>query len=98
MLTREQIEEIQMERREKGISIKNLLKEKGIPEHQYFWWKHKYKPEIPEGFLPVAGGGLPVAMAAQLPGTIQTSHGKSKSDTTGENWMNIELRTTGMRC
>ena len=30
MLTREQIEEIQMERREKGISIKNLLKEKGI--------------------------------------------------------------------
>ena len=42
MLTREQIEEIQMERREKGISIKNLLKEKGIPEHQYFWWKRKY--------------------------------------------------------
>ena len=42
MLTREQIEEIQTERREKGISIKNLLKEKGIPEHQYFWWKRKY--------------------------------------------------------
>ena len=42
MLTREQIEEIQTERREKGISIKNLLKEKGIPEHQYIWWKRKY--------------------------------------------------------
>ena len=96
MLTREQIEEIQMERREKGISIKNLLKEKGIPEHQYFWCKRKYnKPEVPEGFLPVAAGGLPAAMAAQLPGTIQTSHGKSKSDTTGENWMSIELRTAG---
>ena len=96
MLTREQIEEIQTERREKGISIKNLLKEKGIPEHQYFWWKRKYnKAEVPEGFLPVAGGGLPAAMAAQLPGTIQTSHGKSKSDTTGENWMSIELRTAG---
>ena len=38
MLTREQIEDIQTECREKGISIKNLLKEKGIPEHQYFWW------------------------------------------------------------
>ena len=98
MLTREQIEEIQTECREKGISIKNLLKEKGIPEHQYFWWKRKYKPEIPEGFLPIAGGGLLAAMAAQLPGTIQTSHGKSKSDTTAENWMSIELRTTGMRC
>ena len=60
MLTREQIEEIQTESREKGISIKNLLKEKGIPEHQYFWWKRKYnKVEVPEGFLPVAGGGLP---------------------------------------
>ena len=39
MLTREQIEEIQGDAREKGISIKALLKEKGIPEHQYFWWK-----------------------------------------------------------
>ena len=34
-------------------------------------------------------------MAAQLPGTIQTLQGKSKSDTTGENWMSIELRTAG---
>ena len=37
MLTREQIEEIQTESRERGISVKNLLKEKGIPDHQYFW-------------------------------------------------------------
>ena len=61
MLTREQIEEIQTESREKGVPVKNLLKEKGIPDHQYFWWKRKYsKPDVPEGFLPVAGGGLPV--------------------------------------
>lgn len=33
MLTREQIEEIQGEAREKGTAIKALLKEKGIPEH-----------------------------------------------------------------
>ena len=32
MLTREQIEEIQGEAREKGITIKSLLKEKGIAE------------------------------------------------------------------
>ena len=31
MLTREQIEEIQDEAREKGTAIKALLKEKGIP-------------------------------------------------------------------
>jgi len=37
MVTREQIEEIQVESREKGISFKNLLKEKGIPDYQYFW-------------------------------------------------------------
>ena len=55
MLTREQIEEIQGEAREKGIAIKALLKEKGIPEHQYFWWKRKYaRAEVPDGFLPIA--------------------------------------------
>lgn len=59
MLTREQIEEIQGEAREKGTAIKTLLKEKGIPEHQYFWWKRKYaRAEVPDGFLPIAGGGL----------------------------------------
>ena len=89
MLTREQIEEIQTESREKGVSIKNLLKGKGIPDHQYFWWKRKYsKPEVPEGFLPVAGGGLPAAMSAQLSGTVPSTRGKSKSDASGENWMN----------
>ena len=39
MLTREQIEEIQTESREKGIPVKNLLKEKGIPDHR----KHSIK-------------------------------------------------------
>lgn len=57
MLTREQIEEIQGEAREKGTATKALLKEKGIPEHQYFWWKRKYaRAEVPDGFLPIAGG------------------------------------------
>ena len=62
MLTREQIEEIQTESREKGIPVKHLLKERGIPEHQYFWWKRKYSnQEVPEGFLPVSGGVLPAS-------------------------------------
>lgn len=43
MLTREQIEEIQAESREKGISVKRLLQEKGIPDYRYFWWKRKYR-------------------------------------------------------
>ena len=59
MLTREQIEEIQGEAREKRTAIKALLKEKGIPEHQYFWWKRKYaRAEVPDGFLPIAGAVL----------------------------------------
>ena len=96
MLTREQIEEIQTECRERGISVKNLLKEKGIPDSQYFWWKRKYsKQEVPEGFLPVTGGGLPAPIPAQLAGTGASSRGKSKSDASGENWMSIELRTVG---
>ena len=35
------------------------MKEKGIPEHQYFWWKRKYAmAEVPDGFLPIAGAVL----------------------------------------
>ena len=92
MLTREQIEEIRGEAREKGIAIKALLKEKGIPEHQYFWWKRKYaRAEVPEGFLPIAGGGLPAGMEATA--AFAASRGKTKGVPTGENWMSIELRT-----
>ena len=93
MLTREQIEEIQAESREKGISIKKLLDEKGIPSHQYFWWKRKYaRKDVPEGFLPVAGGMLPTGMAAPISGAT-SSRGRSKADPAAENWMSIELRT-----
>ena len=64
MLTREQIEEIQSESHEKGLSIKKLLEEKGIPAHQYFWWKRKYvREQIAEGFLPVAGAMPPSVMS-----------------------------------
>ena len=92
MLTREQIEEIQGDAREKGIAIKALLKEKGIPERQYFWWKRKYaKVEVPEGFLPIAGGSLPAGMEARA--SFAASRGKTKGVPTGENWMSFELRT-----
>lgn len=51
MLTREQIEEILSESHEKGLSIKKLLEEKGIPAHQNFRWKRKYvREQIAEGF------------------------------------------------
>lgn len=64
MLTREQIEAIQAESREKGVPIKRLLQEKGVPEHQYFWWKRKYSREsVPEGFLPVSGVMPPAVIA-----------------------------------
>lgn len=92
MLTREQIEEIRAESQERGVSIKRLLHEKGIPEHQYFWWRRKYsRTEVPECFLPVAGGVPPAVMATSAwPGS---SRGKSKADPAAENWMSIELRT-----
>ena len=92
MITREQIEDIQAESREKGVSIKKLLEEKGIPSHQYFWWKRKYnKQEVAEGFLPVAGAMPPAVMAEW--GGQSASRGKSKVGPAAENWMNIELRT-----
>ena len=91
MLTQEQIEEIQAESRERGISITKLLDEKGIPAHQYFWWKRKYTREaVPEGFVPVAGGMPPAVMSAAMGAGTRS---KSKSDPAGENWMSIELRT-----
>lgn len=92
MLTREQIEEIQAESREKGTTVKLLLQEKGIPEHQYFWWKRKYSREaVPDGFLPIAGG-VPPSLPATSPWS-EPSRCKSKTNPAGENWMSIELRT-----
>ena len=92
MLTREQIEEIQSESREKGLSIKKLLEEKGIPAHQYFWWKRKYvREQIAEGFLPVAGVMPPSVMSGMS--TCGSARGKSKAAPAAENWMSIELRT-----
>ena len=55
MLTREQIEEIQSESREKGVSIRKLLEEKGIPTHQYFWWRRKYRRVPSSGWRYTAG-------------------------------------------
>ena len=62
MLTRDQIEEIQSESREKGLSIKKLLEEKGIPAHQYFWWM---PPSVMSG-IPTCGAprGKPKAAPA----------------------------------
>lgn len=92
MITREQIEEIQAESRDRGISIKRLLQEKGIPEHQYFWWKRKYSREaVAEGFLPVSGVMPPAVIAT--PPWPGSSRGKFKADPAGESWMSIELRT-----
>ena len=92
MLTREQIEEIQSESREKGVSLKRILEEKGIPSHQYFWWKRKYsKQKVAEGFLPVADT-MPPAVMRGMSGS-GASHGKPKADSAGENWMDIEVRT-----
>ena len=83
MLTREQIEEIQTESREKGIPVKNLLKEKGIPDHQYFWWKRKYsRQEVPEGFFPVAEGGLSATIPSHISGS--SLKGRSKSDASSD--------------
>ena len=94
MITCEQIEEIQAESREKGISIKQTLQEKGIPASQYFWWKRKYVREsAPEGFLPIAGGDLPTGMSVAM--GAAASRGKQKVDASGENWMTIELHTAG---
>jgi len=85
MLTREQIEEIQSESREKGVSIRKLLEEKSIPAHQYFWWRRKYsKQEVAEGFLPVAGAIPPAVMGGMTGGGA--SHGKSKTDLLPGNW------------
>ncbi len=93
MLTREQIEEIRSESREKGISIKSLLREKGIPNNQYYWWCRKYaKEDIPSGFVPVSGGCLPAGMAASSAQSGSRA-GKPKAAESIENWVSIELRT-----
>jgi hypothetical protein len=92
MLTREQIEEIQAESREKGVPIKRLLLEKGVPEHQYFWWKRKYSREaVPEGFLPVSGVMPPAVTAAKKVTKSDQFQGKvTKSDRFNVPWFGNE--------
>ncbi len=95
MVTREQIEEVQAESRETGLSIKQVLREKAIPESQYFWWKRKYAREsVAEGFLPIAGCGLQAAMGVAT-GSAAASRGRQKAAQSDENWMTVELRTAG---
>ena len=95
MVTREQIEEVQAESRETGLSIKQVLREKGIPENQYFWWKRKYiRESTPEGFLPIAGGNLPAGMSVAM-GAAASRGGRKVSPSSDENWMTVELRTAG---
>lgn len=67
MLTREQIEEIQTERRKKGISIKKLLKERGIPKHQYFF-----------GFLSLRSGLQDGGYVFRLGRVVYTIHLSSR--------------------
>lgn len=91
MITREQIEEIQAESRKKGITIKQVLEERGIPAGQYFRWRRKYsRADIPEGFVPIAGGGLPVGMAMSAAPAVSKTRQK-EYDVEG-NWMTIDLR------
>lgn len=96
MVTREQIEEIQAESREKGVSVKSVLKEKGIPEGQYFRWRRRYASgDIPGGFLPLTDGGLPSGITAAGCSAASPVAGRKPEACGGESWMTIELRTGG---
>ncbi len=93
MLTREQIEEIQSEKKDRGISLKELLKEKGISASQYFWWCRRYvRDDEPSGFIPVSGVAVPTGRGSVQAQPAPQPGGQHPAPAT-ESWMSIELRT-----
>jgi hypothetical protein len=98
MLTREQIIEIDTYCAEHKVTQDARLVELGIPRHQYYRWKKKYREadeagQTPEGgsFMQIAPGG---AFVSPLMPPAKTS-GKVKSNTSApaESFLTIELRT-----
>ena len=98
MLTREQILEIDTYCAEHKVTQNARLEELGIPRHQFYRWKKRYREtdeagQTPEGgaFLQLAPGGAFVS--PMMPPARTSGKVKSNAGAPSESFLTIELRT-----
>lgn len=98
MLTREQILEIDTYCSEHKMPQSARLEELGIPRHQFYRWKKRYREADAAGLTPEVGSFLQLtpggAFVSPMMAAAKTS-GKRKApaDTSSESYITIELRT-----
>ena len=98
MLTREQILEIDHYYAEHKMSLEARMDEIGVPHHQYYRWKKKYRDEDAAGIGPEGGSFVQLtpgsAFVPPMMSPARTS-GKSSNKVDGAeaSFLTIELRT-----
>ena len=105
MLTREQILEIDRYCAEHKVRLEARIDEIGVPRHQYYRWKKKYREEDAAGKTPSEGAFLQLSPGGAYISPMMSpsrSSGKSggKAGIMDASYLTIELRTasgTAMR-
>lgn len=105
MLTREQILEIDQYCVDHKMTQVSYLEEHGIPRHQYYRWKKKYREEDEQCQGPEAGTFLQLTrggsfMSPMIPPARTSGKKKRTTNEMAATYLSIELRTvsgTAMR-
>ena len=62
-MTKQEFEQFNIEMQASGISLKSFMTERGLPMHQYYYWKKKYNlteaSNQTNGFIQIGSGQSP---------------------------------------
>ena len=62
-MTKQEFEQFNIEMEASGMSLKNFMTERGLPIHQYYYWKKKYNlkeaSNQTNGFIQIGSGHAP---------------------------------------
>ena len=62
-MTKQEFEQFNNEMQASGMSLKNFMTDRGLPIHQYYYWKKKYNlteaPNQTNGFIQIGSGQAP---------------------------------------
>ena len=98
MLTREQILEIDHYCAEHKMSLEARMDEIGVPHHQYYRWKKKYRDEDAAGIGPERGSFVQLTpggtfVPPMMSPTRTSGKSPNKVDGAEASFLTIELRT-----
>ena len=98
MLTREQILEIDHYCAEHKMSLEARMDEIGVPHHQYYRWKKKYRDEDAAGIGPESGSFVQLTpggtfVPPMMSPTRTSGKSSNKVDGAEASYLTVELRT-----